>query len=100
MGKTIYITDKDAMEVDRVVVNRTNLTGCKILYSCDLIDYYNARLKADMVDMLTEIQEEIEEMDSGCGWDGYRKTNEVIGIIQEKIDKLKEQENDNQGTVR
>lgn len=52
-------------------------------------DYEN-RLKADMVAMLTEIQLEIEEMDSGCGWEGYRPTAQVIGLIQQKINLLKE----------
>jgi hypothetical protein len=51
-------------------------------------DYEN-RLKADVVAMLTEIQLEIEEMDSGCGWEGYRPTAQVIGLIQQKINSLK-----------
>ena len=51
-------------------------------------DYEN-RLKADMVAILTEIQLEIEEMDSGCGWEGYRPTAQVIGLIQQKINELK-----------
>ena len=50
---------------------------------------YKARLKADLVAMLTEIQLEIEEMDSGCGWEGYRPTAQVIGLIQQKINELK-----------
>ena len=45
--------------------------------------------KADLVAMLTEIQLEIEEMDSGCGWEGYRPTAQVIGLIQQKINELK-----------
>jgi hypothetical protein len=51
-------------------------------------DYEN-RLKANMVAMLTDIQLEIEEMDSGCGWEGYRPTAQVIGLIQQKINALK-----------
>ena len=51
---------------------------------------YNVRLKADMVAMLTEIQLEIEEMDSGCGWEGYRPTAQVIGLIQQKINAMGE----------
>ena len=51
-------------------------------------DYEN-RLKADMVAMLTEILLEIEEMDSGCGWEGYRPTAQVIGLIQQKINALR-----------
>ena len=50
---------------------------------------YEARLKADLVAMLTEIQLEIEEMDSGCGWEGYRPTAQVIGLIEQKINSLK-----------
>lgn len=50
---------------------------------------YEARLRADLVAMLTEIQLEIEEMDSGCGWEGYRPTAQVIGLIQQKINELK-----------
>ena len=51
---------------------------------------YEARLKGDLVAMLTEIQTEIKEMDSGCGWEGYRPTAQVIGLIQQKINELKE----------
>ena len=54
-------------------------------------DYEN-RLKADLVAMLTEIELEIEEMDSGCGWEGYRPTAQVIGLIQQRINSLKENE--------
>lgn len=53
-----------------------------------LKDQYEARLKADMVAMLTEIQLEIEEMDSGCGWEGYRPTAQVLEVIQQKINEL------------
>ena len=53
-------------------------------------DQYENRLKADMVAMFTELQLEIEEMDSGCGWEGYRPTAQVIGLIQQKINALKE----------
>ena len=38
MGKTIYITDKDALDVDRVVVNSPDLKGCKIFISCDICE--------------------------------------------------------------
>lgn len=51
-------------------------------------DQYEARLKADMVAMLTEIQLEIEELDpSGNEWsDSLDACNEVI---QQKINALK-----------
>lgn len=52
-------------------------------------EFYENRLKADMVAMLTEILLEIEEMDSGCGWEGYRPTAQVIGLIQQKINALR-----------
>ena len=60
---------------------------------------YENRLKADLVAMLTEIQLEIEELDSRAGYDGngmptfstdYIRKKKVNEIIQQKIDKLKE----------
>lgn len=62
-------------------------------------DQYDAKLKTDMVAMLTEIQLEIEKVpkyymtyDSTCV---YRKAEEYISdinnIIQQKINALKEQ---------
>jgi len=62
-------------------------------------DQYEARLKADMVAMLTEVQLEIEELDSRAGYDGngmptfstdYIRKKKVNELIQQKIDKLKE----------
>ena len=61
-------------------------------------DYEN-RLKADLVAMLTEIQLEIEELDSRAGYDGngmptfstdYIRKNKVNELIQQKINSLKE----------
>ena len=53
---------------------------------------YEARLKADLVAMLTEIQLEVEEVKTQSGfdeaWDGAVK--QCSEIIQQKIDKLKE----------
>lgn len=59
---------------------------------------YNARLRADMVAMLTEIQLEIDELVTRPGWYGYgaptfssdyiRKVN-ISEIIQQKINALK-----------
>jgi len=55
--------------------------------------------KDDMVAMLTDIQLEIEELDSRAGYDGngmptfstdYIRKNKVNELIQQKIDKLKE----------
>lgn len=45
---------------------------------------YNARLKADMVAMLTELHLEIEEMPM------YYDPSDVSDIIQQKINLLKE----------
>lgn len=50
---------------------------------------YDTRLKADLVAILKELQLEIEEMDPGCGWEGYRPTSQIIGAIQQKINALK-----------
>lgn len=58
-----------------------------------------ADYKADMVAMLTELQLEIEEIDSRAGYDGngmptfandYVRIKKVNDIIQQKINKLKE----------
>ena len=48
---------------------------------------YETRLKADMVAMLTDLQLEIEELDTPNNSDAYMTCSEVI---QQKIDKLKE----------
>ena len=54
-------------------------------------DYEN-RLKADMVAMLTDIQLEIEELDTPNNGSAYM---DCVEIIQEKINALKgEQSND------
>ena len=50
-------------------------------------DYEN-RLKTDMVAMLIELKAEIEELDTPNNGDAYMTCSE---IIQQKIDKLKEQ---------
>jgi hypothetical protein len=65
-------------------------------------DQYEARLKADLVAMLTEIQLEIEEVPKYCmthdGTCVYRKSEEYISdinnVIQQKINALKESEDD------
>lgn len=50
-------------------------------------DVYENRLRADMVAMLTEIQLEIEELDTPNNGSAYMDCSE---IIQEKITSLKE----------
>ena len=52
-----------------------------------LKDQYEARLKADMVAMLTELQLEIEEKATEICDDGWWLT--YNWLIQQKIDKLK-----------
>ena len=82
-----------------------NLQGClefrqlaKWLEQYQLIQAdYNARLKADMVAMLTEIQLEIEDLypEHQCTGEltGFADAIETITpIIQQKIDKLREQQ--------
>lgn len=57
-------------------------------------DQYEARLKADMIAMLTEISLEIEEHKMTSGVTNQGTWNECIAccsrVIQQKIDKLKE----------
>ena len=83
----------------------------RVCIECDLYngvwiskDQYEARLKSDMVAMLTEIQLEIEELDSRAGYDGngmptfstdYIRKKKVNELVQQKINKLKENKNDN-----
>lgn len=54
---------------------------------------YETRLKADMVAMLTEIQLEIEESEN-CGKAFHLGLQMANNIIQQKINTLKEQNND------
>lgn len=93
MGKTIYITDKDALDVDRVIVSSTGMEY-KLLYSCDEIDNYENRLKANMVAMLTELQLDIQEVNTAPQFltdDNVKDFRECVDtIIQEKINSLKE----------
>jgi len=58
---------------------------------------YETRLKADMVAMLTDIQLEIEELDSRAGYDGggmptfstdYIRKKKVNELVQQKINAL------------
>lgn len=52
-------------------------------------DQYEARLKADLVAMLTELQLEIEECND-CGRAFHLGLQMASKIIQQKIDKLEE----------
>ena len=57
---------------------------------------YETRLNADMVAMLTEIQLEIEELDTPSNGDAYMTCSE---IIQQKINALKAEREDQDGTL-
>lgn len=85
--KTLWIEDEEALNVGRVIVTKTGAKDCTVCYSCDEIDNYENRLKADMVAMLEKIQLEIEELDPfGDEWsDSLDACND---IIQHKIDAL------------
>lgn len=50
---------------------------------------YKARLNADMVAMLEDLDLQIDEFNSGCGWDGYIKKIDVHELIQQKINEYK-----------
>jgi hypothetical protein len=60
---------------------------------------YEQRLKSDMVAMLTEIQTEIEELDTPPAYQDEDYfligTNRCSELIQHKINTLKESRNDN-----
>ncbi len=90
--RLIHIDDGDALNIDCVVVNQADSKDCKCFYSCDLIDQYEARLKADLVAMLTELQLEIDKMKSYESSDGQDLVMLAdIGILfQQKINELKE----------
>ena len=65
------------------------LTKERQMLECD----YNARLKADMAAMLTEIQLEIEESEN-CGKAFHLGLQMASNIIQQKIDAIKEQKDE------
>lgn len=94
MGMTIYIDDGDALNIDRVIVNMPNTKWCKVLYSCDLIDEYEDRLKAEKVAMLKELKKEIEdtgayEQETQGKTEFLKGINYSLDVIQQKIDSLK-----------
>ena len=65
--------------------------ACKV--ALDFIEGYEQRLKADMVAMLTDIQLEIEESEN-CGKAFHLGLQMASNIIQQKIDKLRGDENE------
>ena len=88
-------------EYDEMLKNGL-LKDCEVC-EAHLKDIYEARLKADMVAMLTEIQLEIEEMSGLCTeihGDEWNEINtvhsqDVLSLIQQKINALKENTDDN-----
>ena len=99
--KTIHIDDGDALNIDCVVVNQVDSKDCKCFYSCDLIDQYEARLKADLVAMLEDLDSEIDELTykkRPFTWDDTGEKgmmdikpsiNDIRGLIQERINALR-----------
>lgn len=103
MGRLI-----DEEELEKYIMHNGCEKGCGYIDERDLKyiqateaipkDQYETRLKTDMVAMLTEIQLEIEELDSRAGYDGngmptfstdYIRKKKVNEIIQQRIDKLR-----------
>ena len=57
-------------------------------------DQYEARLKADMIAMLEELYMEVEELDTPSDSDSYDVgIVDCEGLIQQKIDKLRGENN-------
>ena len=81
---TIYDVDVDDTERD---------ADCPLVETIPKAEY-EARLKADMVAMLTEIQLEIEESEN-CGKAFHLGLQMASNIIQQKINVLKENKNGN-----
>ena len=78
----------DNFGVAKKVVEDNMLTMLSEIETVEAItkDQYEARLKADMVAMLTELQLEIEELDTPNNSSAYMDCAE---IIQDKINELK-----------
>ena len=92
--KTLWIEDEDALNVGRVIVTKTGTKDCVVCYSCDEIDDYEARLKADMVAMLTELKKEIEEQckipnNNASAYDWNNGVYACYKAVQQKIDAMK-----------
>lgn len=103
MGRLIELSDQDYQYCLDYANGKTNIlalnnTSRVIKAVANGMPYEN-QLKADMVAMLTEIQLEIEELDSRAGYDGdgmptfstdYIRKKKVYELIQQKINALKE----------
>lgn len=104
MGILIELADQDYQYCLDYANGKTNIfalsnTSRVIKAVANGMPYEN-QLKADMVAMLTEIQLEIEELDSRAGYDGggmptfstdYIRKKKVYELIQQKINALKEE---------
>ena len=85
----------DEIRQDKVIIrNEGGYFGTVVDELVEAIpkDQYKARLKADMVAMLTEIQLEVEELknEPACCHHYKRGVNWSSDIIQQKINALKE----------
>ena len=85
---------KESIEDDYCYNGDSREKHCPLVEAIPKADY-EARLKADMVAMLTEISLEIEELEkprchSASHADGCVSKWKVEGVIQQKINKLKE----------
>ena len=94
--KEILETDAKEIDVDSAwirhwesVTEALNIAINTMLTYDRLRTDYENRLKADMVAILEDFDLQIDEFDSGCGWDGYIKKIDVHEIIQQKINALK-----------
>lgn len=90
--RLIHIDDGDALNIDCVVVNQADSKDCKCFYSCDLIDQYEARLKADMAAMLEDLRLEFKhslKIQTYCRMCDSIDRKDVNKIIQQKINELK-----------
>lgn len=84
----------DNFGVAKRVVEDNMLTMLSKIETVEAIskDQYEARLKADLVAMLTEIQLEIEELQGKYSPYYDEASQHTSEIIQQKIEKLKEAE--------
>jgi hypothetical protein len=75
-------------EIDGVAICEESFKKMKLLEDIAIPkDQYEARLKADMVAMLKELQTEIEKL--GQKHQQYFEYQDAVGAIQQKIDALR-----------
>ena len=104
MGMTIEEAIEIISDIDKAYRTFSNMEYKAMQKSIDVMRKYQQlqatyenRLKADMVAILTEIQLEIEELDSRAGYSGngmptfstdYIRKKKVNELIQQKINAL------------